>query len=228
MDRKAWLTDTQNHRTKHEHCQVNVQRHCSQAGPPLPAARGVSGSTWRQPAQGLRRWKASRNQARLDPPSLAGVALLRALIERLREKPNSWAGASLMSDSVGRVGRCHLRAMLAAAALFAAVLAGQDPARAAGACALIPNDSMPSEKMLQCGENLTVRAAPGARYQPLYKKGDPLPVAIRLNDGALLIEFHPASQMGRRLSNSDAARHCRGPRHEMGDGRHESRKPPRS
>ena len=47
--------------------------------------------------------------------------------------------------------------------------------------------------MLQCGENLTVRAAQGARYQPLYKKGDPLPVAIRLNDGALLIEYHPVS-----------------------------------
>ena len=40
---------------------------------------------------------------------------------------------------------------------------------------------------------LTVRPAPGTRYQPLYKKGDPLPVAIRLNDGALLIEYHPAS-----------------------------------
>ncbi len=26
----------------------------------------------------------------------------------------------------------------------------------------------------------------------MYKKGDPLPVGIRLNDGALLIEYHPA------------------------------------
>ena len=51
---------------------------------------------------------------------------------------------------------------------------------------------MPSEKMLQCGAStLTVRAAQGARYQPLYKKGDPLPVGIRLNEGALLIEFQP-------------------------------------
>ena len=38
-------------------------------------------------------------------------------------------------------------------------------------------------------ESLTVRAAPGTRYQPLYKKGDPVPAAIRLDDGALLIEF---------------------------------------
>ena len=27
----------------------------------------------------------------------------------------------------------------------------------------------------------------------MYKKGDPLPVGIRLNDGALLIEYHPAT-----------------------------------
>jgi hypothetical protein len=85
----------------------------------------------------------------------------------------------------------NLGAMLVGALLLAAV-AGSDPARAAGACALVPNDKMPSEKMLQCGQNLTVRAAPGARYQPLYKKGDPLPVGIRLNEGALLIEFQPA------------------------------------
>jgi hypothetical protein len=98
-----------------------------------------------------------------------------------------------MSNSDRTVGRNLLGATIAAALLFVTVMAGQDPVRAAGACALIPNDKMPSEKMLQCGENLTVRAAPGARYQPLYKKGDPLPVGIRLNDGALLIEFHPAS-----------------------------------
>ena len=99
-----------------------------------------------------------------------------------------------MSNSDRTIGRSLLGATIAAAFLFVAVIAGQDPARAAGACALVPNERMPSEKMLQCGENLTVRAAPGARYQPLYKKGDPLPVAIRLNDGALLIEYHPASQ----------------------------------
>jgi hypothetical protein len=86
-----------------------------------------------------------------------------------------------------------LGATAAFVALFVAAIAGPLPARAAGACALVPNERMPSEKMLQCGENLTVRAAQGARYQPLYKKGDPLPVGIRLNDGALLIEYHPAS-----------------------------------
>jgi FecR protein len=96
-----------------------------------------------------------------------------------------------MSNSNRTAGRNRLWAMAALAALFVAATAGAVPAHAAGACALVPNDKMPSEKMLQCGDNLTIRATQGARYQPLYKKGDPLPVGIRLNDGALLIEYHP-------------------------------------
>ena len=98
-----------------------------------------------------------------------------------------------MSNSDRTVARNLLGATIAAALLFVAAIAGPGSARAAGACALIPNDRMPSEKILQCGETLTVRPAQGARYQPLYKKGDPLPVGIRLNEGALLIEYHPAS-----------------------------------
>ena len=98
-----------------------------------------------------------------------------------------------MSNSTRTAGHNLLGATVAAVALFVAAIAGPLPARAAGACALVPNGRLPSEKILQCGETLTVRPAPGASYQPLYKKGDPLPVAIRLNDGALLIEYHPAS-----------------------------------
>ena len=98
-----------------------------------------------------------------------------------------------MSNSNRTSGRNLLGATVAAAFLFVAAIAGPGSARAAGVCALVPNDRMPSEKILQCGETLTVRPAQGARYRPLYKKGDPLPVGIRLNDGALLIEYHPAS-----------------------------------
>ena len=97
-----------------------------------------------------------------------------------------------MSNSNRTAGRNILGATLVAAVLLVAAIAGSGSAHAAGVCALVPNDRMPSEKMLQCGENLTVRAAQGTRYQPLYKKGDPLPVGIRLDDGALLIEFHAA------------------------------------
>ncbi len=98
-----------------------------------------------------------------------------------------------MSNSIRATGRNLLRASVTAVALFAAAIAGPLPARAAGACALVPNGRLPAGKILQCGQALTVRPAPGTVYQPLYKKGDPLPVAIRLNDGALLIEYHPVS-----------------------------------
>jgi hypothetical protein len=86
-----------------------------------------------------------------------------------------------------------LGATLVAMVLFVAATAGTGPAGAAGACALVPNERTPSEKTLQCGEALTVRPAQGARYRPLYRKGAPLPVGIRLDSGALLIEFHPTS-----------------------------------
>jgi FecR protein len=98
-----------------------------------------------------------------------------------------------MSNSNRTIGRSLIRTTLAAAVLFVAAIAGAVPAYAAGACALIPNDKTPSEKILQCGAILTVRPAQGARYQPLFKKGDPLPIGVRLTDGALLIEYHPAS-----------------------------------
>jgi hypothetical protein len=87
--------------------------------------------------------------------------------------------------------------ILVAAAFLGIVLAWTTVAQAGGgACALVPNDRVPSEKVLQCGETLTVRPAQGARYRPLYKKGDPLPVGIRLDDGALLIEFQPSMWRG--------------------------------
>ena len=67
------------------------------------------------------------------------------------------------------------------------------PAWAAGACTLAPDEHDPSVKILRCGDYLTVRAARGARFRPVYEKGQPLPAAVRLDDGALLIEFQPGS-----------------------------------
>jgi hypothetical protein len=98
-----------------------------------------------------------------------------------------------MSKSNRTAGRGVLGATLVATALFAAAIAGIGSAHAAGACALVPSERAPSEKILQCGQTLTVRPAQGTRYRPLYQKGDPLQVGIRLDDGALLIEYRPAS-----------------------------------
>ena len=100
-----------------------------------------------------------------------------------------------MSNSSRAALRNVFGARVIAAALFIAATAGPSPAWAAGACALIPNEKMPSEKILQCGggaEALTVRAAQGTRYRMIYTKGDPIPAAIRLDEGALLIEFQPS------------------------------------
>ena len=56
-----------------------------------------------------------------------------------------------MSNSNRAAARNVFGATVIAAALFMAAIAGPLPARAAGACALIPNGRMPSEKILQCG-----------------------------------------------------------------------------
>jgi FecR protein len=76
----------------------------------------------------------------------------------------------------------------------------------AGACQLIPDDRNPSEKMLRCGDNLTIRSAAESRYrltdqndQDLQKDELPrqgLPKGARLDSGALMIEFKPSE--GRR------------------------------
>jgi len=84
-------------------------------------------------------------------------------------------------------------AILIATGLILSAPTGSQVAWAAGAgCALIPNDRDPSEKILQCGQELTVHPAHGTRYRPVFKAGQQLPTAIQLNDGALLIEFHPS------------------------------------
>ena len=52
----------------------------------------------------------------------------------------------------------------------------------------------PVRKDLRCGDNLTVHVAPGSHYRLIAKPGQPLPSAIQLDDGALLIEFQPSPQ----------------------------------
>ena len=84
-----------------------------------------------------------------------------------------------------------LAATLFAMAFIGATFAVAPVARAGGACGLVPNEHDPSEKILRCGDSLTVQPAHGTRYRPVYTKGQPLPAAIRLDNGALLIEFHP-------------------------------------
>jgi hypothetical protein len=88
-----------------------------------------------------------------------------------------------------------IAATLVATALIGSALAVAPIARAGGGgCSLVPNERDASEKILRCGDALSVTPAPGTRYSPIRKVGQPIPAAIRLDDGALLIEFHPGPQ----------------------------------
>ena len=86
-------------------------------------------------------------------------------------------------------------ATLVATALIGSALAVAPIAMAGGGgCSLVPNEGDPSEKILRCGDSLTVQPAHGTHYRLITKAGRPLPAAILLDDGALLIEFHPSPQ----------------------------------
>jgi ferric-dicitrate binding protein FerR (iron transport regulator) len=87
-------------------------------------------------------------------------------------------------------------AVTVAAALTVSTLLRCDVWAASGVCTLVPNQNDPSEKTLKCGE-LTVTPAQGTNYRPVYKRRQQLPSAIRLDDGALLIEFHPSDRQNK-------------------------------
>jgi FecR protein len=75
----------------------------------------------------------------------------------------------------------------------------------ASGCQLVPDDRIPSEKILKCGDDLTIRSAADTRYQLIDQQGQALPSGTapesapngaRLESGALMIEFKPTA--GRR------------------------------
>jgi ferric-dicitrate binding protein FerR (iron transport regulator) len=110
------------------------------------------------------------------------------------QRGNVRRDASMLKRDMTR-WRMLFAAILVAMALIGPAPSGSEYAMAAGgACTLVPSERDPAEKILQCGDELTVRPAQGASYRLIYKRGRRLPSAIRLNNGALLIEFHPDSQ----------------------------------
>jgi ferric-dicitrate binding protein FerR (iron transport regulator) len=60
-----------------------------------------------------------------------------------------------------------------------------------GGCALVPDVRNPSEKILRCGSNLTIRSAPNTAYRLTNPDNRQQPGGARLDSGALLIEFTP-------------------------------------
>jgi hypothetical protein len=71
-------------------------------------------------------------------------------------------------------------------------------------CQLVPDDRNPSEKILKCGDDLSIRSAANTRYELVDQHGqalakdqstrDAMPQGARLDSGALLIEFKPISR----------------------------------
>jgi hypothetical protein len=60
-----------------------------------------------------------------------------------------------------------------------------------GGCVLVPDGRNPSEKILRCGSNLTIRSAPNTTYRLTNPDNRRQPGGARLDSGALLIEFTP-------------------------------------
>jgi ferric-dicitrate binding protein FerR (iron transport regulator) len=58
-------------------------------------------------------------------------------------------------------------------------------------CVLVPDGRNPSEKILRCGSNLTIRSAPNTAYRLTSSDNRRQPGGARLDSGALLIEFTP-------------------------------------
>jgi ferric-dicitrate binding protein FerR (iron transport regulator) len=87
--------------------------------------------------------------------------------------------------------------MLGIAAAFALWLGAALSASAqTTACQLVADARNPPEQILRCGETLEVRTAAGAVYHPIDQQAGKQPKALQLDEGALMIEFHPGK--GRR------------------------------
>ena len=77
---------------------------------------------------------------------------------------------------------------------FGAFVALSAPAAraAGGVCALVQDSKDPALRAMQCdGERVAVREEPGARYA--LDPAEP-PTRLRLDAGALMVEFHPGSK----------------------------------
>jgi len=64
-------------------------------------------------------------------------------------------------------------------------------------CTLTPDDKNPSEQILRCGDSLTIRNAPDTRYELTGQNRQQPLGAVRLESGALLIEFTASERQKR-------------------------------
>jgi len=83
---------------------------------------------------------------------------------------------------LGRMGSVAL-------AVVALGFAGASPSLAA--CSLVADPSHAGARMLQCGASVVAHLAEGTVVHPVRGAGSSIPAALRLDAGALLIEFQP-------------------------------------
>jgi len=88
--------------------------------------------------------------------------------------------------------RCRSAPAWLLAAAICVALPGSGAAQSG--CSLLPDERNPSEKILRCGDELTIRSAVGTRYRPIGQHGDSPPTGAQLDVGALLIEFKPTKR----------------------------------
>jgi ferric-dicitrate binding protein FerR (iron transport regulator) len=75
----------------------------------------------------------------------------------------------------------------AIAALLVLAACGASLAQTAE-CSLVEGPHNAPEKILRCGDELSVRIARGTRYKLITREGQPLPSGAELDSGALMIE----------------------------------------
>jgi hypothetical protein len=73
------------------------------------------------------------------------------------------------------------------AALLVLAASGASLAQTAE-CSLVEDPHNAPEKILRCGDELSVRIARGTRYKLIAREGQPLPSGAELDSGALMIE----------------------------------------
>ena len=83
------------------------------------------------------------------------------------------------------------RRVLMAGAFSLCVFAPTVAFAQSGGCLLIADERNASEKLLRCGNDLTIRAARGTRPGLADKQGPSQPSDAQLDSGALMIEFNP-------------------------------------
>jgi len=83
------------------------------------------------------------------------------------------------------------------------------------ACVLIPDKRNPSDKILRCGSDLVITPAPGTVYRAAPPAEDGLPASVRLESGALLIEFQSKRRQEFQILTPQAIASVRGTKWAM-------------